>query len=220
MVSHFQPTLSVCPSPDFTAELSDHEFNAPGKPRYSRLRMRYEGRYPLPRLSLSGLVPGRLANRLALRTRAPCCKEGEETGEVDLTIWQTDGAGSVNGAARWERHDAADIKRLITSTAFQTLQSVFPARFNGYYRFWAKQRSSIKDKQIAPRSGRSNRTLISMYKAGRWWKNPNTTSRINVGKQGGWLIPSCSVAWGRYRTSLPVVWKSCVETLLRIVLQC
>ena len=35
---------------------------------------------------LSGLVPGRLTNRLALRTRAPRREQGEEVGDVDLTV--------------------------------------------------------------------------------------------------------------------------------------
>ncbi len=51
-----------------TAELSEHEFITP------------------PQLSLSGLVPGILTNRLALRTRAPCREEGEEGGDVDIVV--------------------------------------------------------------------------------------------------------------------------------------
>ena len=35
---------------------------------------------------LSGLVPGILTNRLAIRTRAPACKEGEEVGDGNLTV--------------------------------------------------------------------------------------------------------------------------------------
>ena len=39
-----------------------------------------------PKMSLSGLVPGILTNRLALRTCAPRAKEGEEVGDVDIAI--------------------------------------------------------------------------------------------------------------------------------------
>ena len=38
------------------------------------------------KMSLSGLVPGILTKWLALRTRAPCCEEGEEVGDVDIAI--------------------------------------------------------------------------------------------------------------------------------------
>ena len=41
---------------------------------------------PLPQMTLSGLVPGRLTNRLGLRARAPRREESEEVGDVDGAV--------------------------------------------------------------------------------------------------------------------------------------
>ena len=40
----------------------------------------------LPAMSLSGLVPGILANRLSLRTRPPVGEEDEEVGDADGAV--------------------------------------------------------------------------------------------------------------------------------------
>ena len=43
-----------------------------------------------PQLTLSGLVPGILTNRLALRTRPPRCEKGEEVGDDAVEISSSD----------------------------------------------------------------------------------------------------------------------------------
>lgn len=58
-----------------------------------------------PKSTLSGLVPGRLMNRLSLPARAPRLEEGEEVGDVDFEV--TGGFGTASGYSQHHECDSS-----------------------------------------------------------------------------------------------------------------